>query len=306
MKNRFWIYLGVVFAMAFWGLSFVWYKEVYVFFNPVSTAFFRLLISSVLLAVFSLIMRKLQPVQKADILPFLLLAFFEPFLYFLGESFGVRIISSSLASIIIATIPLFAPVAGYYFYKEKLSKSNYLGILISIIGVIMVVSNDPTNGGSKIAGMMLMFLAVFGAIGYTVMVKRLSEKYNPFTIVTYQNSLGVIYFLPVFILTDFSGINLFSISIEMLIPLMKLAVFASTIAFLLFTIGVNQLGVAKATVFTNTIPVFTALFAFYVLRENMNIFKMSGIGIVIAGLFLSQAKNIGLIPKFITRYANRS
>ncbi len=292
MKNLFRVYTGVILAMLFWGMSYIWYKEVYVYIDPITTIEFRLIISTLLLGIFSLAIKKLQRISKPDIIWMLLLAFFEPFLYFLGESLGVKIVSSTLASVIIATIPLFTPVVGHYFFREKISLQNYAGIILSMGGVLLVIYNDGSSNGNSLYGVLLMFLAVFATIGYTVLIKKLSGKYNPFTIVTYQNAIGSILFLPLLISWEWNDLVALKFSLDMFYPLVKLAIFASTVAFLLFTTSIKQLGIAKAAVFANSIPVFTAIFAFFILKENMNLLKVLGIIIVILGLFLSQANQL--------------
>ncbi len=292
MRNLFWVYTGTVLAMLFWGLSYIWYKEVYVYVDPITTIEFRLIISTLLLAVFSIATRKLQRIEKADITWLLLLSLFQPFLYFLGESLGIKVISSTLASVIIATIPLFTPITGYYFYREKLTLKNYAGILLSIIGVLLVMYNDNPETGNSVTGVLLMFLAVFAGVGYSVVVKKMSGKYNPFTIVTYQNAIGTLFFIPFIMAWEWQDLVAMKFSMNMFYPLMKLAVFASTIAFLLFTISIKQLGISKSAVFTNSIPVFTAVFAFIVLKEDMGGLKILGITIVIFGLLLSQINRL--------------
>ena len=292
MRNLFWIYAGTVVAMLFWGLSYIWYKEVYDYIDPITTIEFRLIISSVLLAVFSISIRKLQRIEKVDIAWLLLLSVFQPFLYFLGESLGIKIVSSTLASVIIATIPLFTPITGYYFFKERLSLKNYLGILLSITGVLLVMYNDKPATGNPFTGVLLMFLAVLAGVGYSVVVKKMSGKYNPFTIVTYQNAIGAVFFIPLIMKWEWHDLVVLKFSMNMFYPLLKLAVFASTFAFLLFTISIKQLGISKSAVFTNSIPVFTAVFAFFILKEDMGSLKILGIITVILGLFLSQLNGL--------------
>jgi drug/metabolite transporter (DMT)-like permease len=126
------IYFLLVAAMIFWSFSFIWYKEVYLNFSPLTVIFLRLVISSSLLFLFTATIRKLQKIQIGDYKLFLLAAFFEPFIYFLGEAFGMKLISSTLAAIIVATIPLFTPIAAAYFYKERLSKINISGLILSV------------------------------------------------------------------------------------------------------------------------------------------------------------------------------
>ena len=68
-----------------------------------------------------------------------------------------------------------------------------------------------------------------------------------------------------------------------------LAVFASSGAFVLFAYAVRHLGISRANIFSNLIPVFTALFAFLIVGDKMTVRNAAGMAVVIAGLFLSQA-----------------
>jgi drug/metabolite transporter (DMT)-like permease len=76
----------------------------------------------------------------------------------------------------------------------------------------------------------------------------------------------------------------------MLLPVLLLAVFASCGAFILFAFSVRYLGIIKANVFTNFIPVFTALFAFMLLGDKLTVQNFIGMFVVILGLFMSQRK----------------
>ena len=70
----------------------------------------------------------------------------------------------------------------------------------------------------------------------------------------------------------------------------ELAVFASTLAFICYTIGLKELGVSRASVYSNFIPVFTAIFSYFVIGEMIGNQKIIGMVVVLAGLFLSQIK----------------
>ena len=48
------------------------------------------------------------------------------------------------------------------------------------------------------------------------------------------------------------------------------------------------MGITKANVFSNSIPVFTALFSFIILGEKLTVQNITGMAVVIAGLFMSQ------------------
>ena len=75
---------------------------------------------------------------------------------------------------------------------------------------------------------------------------------------------------------------------RMVSSLLLLGVFASSLAFVFFVKSVKQLGIAKANIYTNLIPVFTALFSLWILHEVITPDKIWGIVLVIAGVAVSQ------------------
>lgn len=289
MKNKAWLPVGAaILSMIFWSFSFVWIKIVYEAYGPLTTILFRLIISTGLLLVFTILSRKLQKIKAGDLKLFLLLAFFEPFLYFMGESYGLLYVSSTVASVIVATIPLFSPIAAGYFYKEKLSQTNLYGLVITFLGVSLVVLDTSFNFTASPLGVSLEFLAVLGAIGYASILKGISHRYNTFTIITYQNLIGAVLFLPFWLGFEMKDFTQIAFNPKAFWAIVKLAIFASTFAFILFTYSVRNMGINKSNIFINIIPVFVAVFSYIILGDELNFHQMVGIAIVISGLFLAQ------------------
>ncbi|MDY0198601.1 MAG: DMT family transporter [Tenuifilaceae bacterium] len=285
------VYLSAIVAMVFWAFSFIWYKEVLVAYKPVSLVLMRLIISSVLLIAVTASLGRLNRIKRKDIKTFILLSFLSPFLYFLGESYGVSYMPSTLAAVIIATIPLFSPIGAYYYLKERISMMNFLGIIVSVVGVGLVVFHQGFNlTDVHPLGLAFMLLAVVSALGYSLLIKKLANKYNVLSIVAYQNLIGVFFFLPLFFLLDFKQFIQVVPTWDVMLPLLNLGVFASTFAFVFFTYAIKHLGVSKANIFTNAIPVLTAILAFFILNEVITPVKMAGILVVVLGLFLSQLR----------------
>ena len=291
MQEKKWlVYIALVFAMIFWAFSFVWVKEVYTVYGPLTTVLFRLVIASLLLMAFALATGKLVIIERKDLWTFILLSFFEPFLYFMGESFGLKYVSSTVGAIIVATIPLFSPIAASRFHGEKLSLRTLAGILLSFAGVSVVVFDSSFNLTASPLGIALEFLAVLSAIGYIVVLKKLAVKYNPTTIITYMNLLGILYFLPLWLIFEFRDFTSIPFNLQAFTGILKLSVFASCIAFIFYAHSVKRLGINSVNIFINIIPVFTAIFAWYILDEPLTLRKFIGIVIVISGLLLAQVK----------------
>ena len=67
-----------------------------------------------------------------------MLATFEPFLYFIGESFGLTYVSATVCSVLISTIPVIATLGAWLIFKERLKLINYAGIILSFVGVTRI------------------------------------------------------------------------------------------------------------------------------------------------------------------------
>jgi len=284
-------------SMFFWGFSYIWSKIVFEVYSPLTTLFLRLIISTVFLFAFISLTGKVERIRKEDRRMILLSALFNPFLYFIGENFGLSLVSASVSAIVVATIPVFTPFAAYYFFKEKIEPVNVAGLIISFAGLFLIVFSGDFELKANPAGLGFLMLAVVSAIFYSVTLKHLTHKYKPLTIITWQNLIGSIYLLPFFIVFD--GARFVSIvpNTKTVINLILLGVFASSLAFVLFAYTIKHLGLIKSSLYTNIIPVFTAIFSFYFLDEHFSLRKIIGILIVIAGVILSEVKKIRIITK---------
>ncbi|MCF7973153.1 MAG: DMT family transporter [Phycisphaerae bacterium] len=282
------LYSAVTLAMICFSLSFVWFKVANVAYGPLTIVLFRLGISASIILVFTKTTKSLRLPDKQDLKTLLLLAFFEPFLYFMGESYGLRFLSPTVGAVIIATIPLVAPFAAYAFHQEKVTVRHMLGILISFAGVTLVIYQVGMGVTASPVGVALQFSAVFSAVGYTVVLPRISSRMNNISIIFFQGLIGAIYFLPFWLVFEARAYFNAPFDAHAMMAILKLALFASTVAFIFFIYSIRHLGVTKSNMFINMIPVFTALFAWKILGDAITPQKLIGIAIVISGLFFAQ------------------
>lgn len=217
-------------------------------------------------------------------------ALFNPFLYFIGESHGLDRVSASASAFIIATIPVFTPFLAYWFLREKLSKMNLIGLMVSFMGVLFIIFKIDFTLAASPLGIGLLFMAVFSAIIYTILLKRLVNEYKPISIIAWQELIGVFYFLPFFLLLDADSFLLIRPSTNAILSLILLGVFASSLAYVLYTYVVKNLGVIQTNIYINLIPVFATITAFFVLDEIFTPLKISGMILVIFGVVLSRMK----------------
>lgn len=284
-------YILTTISIVLWGLSFVWTNDILNHNVPPFTLLFvRLATAGILLYTYARITGKLQKVTRKDALYMFLMAFFEPFIYFIGETYGMKVTGSAvLAAVIIATIPITCLFAEKILYNVPYTAFKIIGTAITIPGIVMVVMK-----GGDIAsvdhyyGIALLFLAVAGATGYAAVVKKLSGTYNPTTITTYQFLIGALLFFPFFLGFGLDGLNSTFFSAEVLVPLFSLAILCSCVAFLFWVTSIARLGMMKANIFSALIPAVSAIGAAAMGQEEITAITVTGIAVVIAGVIIAQ------------------
>ena len=292
MKNRnYLVHLAGVIAMIFWGMSFVWSTQVYQNLNPTATIFLRLVVATIFFTAILFTFRLNEKVKKEHLGLFALAAMFEPFLYFIFEGYGLKNTSPVIGSAIIAMIPLVTPIAARVFLKERLTPMNIVGFIISFAGVIVMLLNKNLEFTASPKGILFLSGAVLVAVGYSIALIKLTKLYKPLTITWVQNIIGMIYFIPMVIIMErFEPSNFANVS-GYIIPLVCLGVFCSAVAYALWAFAFSKLGASRANVYSNLIPVFTAIFSYLLAIEEMTAFKIIGILVVVVGLVLSQIKS---------------
>ncbi len=285
------VYIASMFAITLWGMSYIWTDKLIALNIPIFYfVFVRILLAGIILFLFNTAYARIKRIQRKDLGKFLLLAFFEPFIYFLCETYGLKLTGSpTLSAMVIATIPIFSIGAGMIFFKEKVNFINVMGILFTLVGIVMVAMAKGEVGENFIWGVVLLLIAVVSEVGHASITKSLSGNYSSQIIVMYQFLIGSVYLLPLFI---WKGVNGFSIethfSPEVWYPIICLAVLCSSLAFSLWVSTIKNLGVAKSSIFSALIPVAAAIIAWILGHELLNSRQWIGIGVSSLGVILSQ------------------
>lgn len=289
--NKVLIYIASTFAITLWGMSYIWTDQLIAQNIPIFYfVFVRILMAGIVLFLFNTAYARIKRIQRRDLPKFLLLAFFEPFIYFICETYGLKLTGSpTLSAMVIATIPIFSIGAGILFFKEKINFINVIGIIFTLIGIVMVAMAKGTLGENFIWGVVLLMVAVVSEVGHASITKSLSGNYSSQIIVMYQFLIGSIYLFPLFL---WKGLDGFSIEVyftpDVWYPITCLAVLCSSLAFSLWVSTIKNLGVAKSSIFSALIPVAAAIIAWILGHEMLNTRQWIGIGVSSFGVLLSQ------------------
>ncbi|MCF0209836.1 MAG: DMT family transporter [Bacteroidales bacterium] len=284
-------YIATILSTILWGASFVWTGELLQTYNftPITIVFCRMVIASILMfAIFSA-MGKIERLKKKDVKIFVLLALFQPFLYFIGETYGLKFVGeASFAAVMIALIPVFAPFALSIIYKRKLKGELVVGAIVSVLGVVLMSLNLGGQGIS-IIGILWLIEAIITACGYNVVLQTLLDRgYSAITITTYQNVFAAIFYIPLFFIMDFKTFPTIIWTGRAVFDILALSVLCSAIAYMCYSYGARIISLEKEAIFNNAIPVVTIIMSVMMGQEMLTIRKVLGMIVVILGLMLSQ------------------
>lgn len=287
-------YIALVVAMLLWAISPIVTKSGLTTFPPLTLVTLRFTMAVLLMLVIGLATKSLVKIAKKDIPLFLLGGFVQPFLYYVFESYSLKLLSSpTIAEAILSTSPIFTPLFASLLIRERVTINNIIGILISTAGMFMLILNFA---GSQFQlgspwGVLLALLAVFSAVCYAIILRKIPARYNSLSIVFYIQLSGLIFFYPTCAIVDGSHFSDIHPTWQSFASIGYLAAFASVTAFVLFCYAVRKIGVTRANVFNNVRPIFTALIMLVFFAESLPIVKWAGIFVVILGLFICQRKS---------------
>ena len=291
--------MSVVFAMLCWAGAGIAVKEALVVFTPLTLIILRFTLAIVLMLLVGLLFRGhevlgLQRVEKRDIPLFVLGGLFQPFLYFIFETYTYQSFASpTIAEAMLSTQPIMAPILAFIILREKVTRNNVVGILISTMGMLLLLLVGANNFAlGNPWGVLLAVVTVSMSVGYTIILRRIPTRYSSLSIVFYVQLVALVLFYAVWGVFDRQSLQdtiaPLSADLSPVIAVGYLAVFASVTAFILFCYTVRQIGVTRANVFNNVRPVFTALLMWVIFDEQLPVWKWVGIIVIVIGLFISQ------------------
>jgi drug/metabolite transporter (DMT)-like permease len=279
--------LSLIFAMFIWASSFVALKSAMNDLGPFTVIFFRMLIASLCFLYFIKGFLKYD-FSKKDIKFILLLALFEPCLYFIFESKALQLTSASQAGMITSLMPIITAMVAGYFLKEIISKQMIFGSLIAMGGAIWLSlqGTSSIDAPNPLLGNFLEFLAMLCAAFYTVTVRYLSDRYSALFITAIQVFIGTVFFIPLF-LYEYINIGL-NMTVESFLWVAYLGVVVTLGGYGLYNYALTKIEASKASIFIYLIPVFTLFLAYFMLNEKLSSLEFIACFIILFGVFISE------------------
>lgn len=294
----------LIVSMIIWSVSGIAIKHALLVLPPLTMIVLRFIPSVLLMLVIGLACRKstlfgLQKIDRKDWPLFLIAGFCQPFLYYLLETFTYDALHSpTIAETLLSTSPLISPIFAAVLLRERVTRNNIIGILVSTAGVFaltLIGSKDYSIGNYW--GILLAFAAVSAAVIDSIMMRKVPAKYTSLTFIFYAQVVSLLFFIPLWLWKEGPQtiydlrFSIYQAETQIALGCVAyLTVFASVIAFILFCFALRKVGVTQANAFNNIRPAFTALWMFLFFGEHLPAGKWIGMILIIVGLFVCQKK----------------
>lgn len=280
-------FAAVFAAVIFWAGSFTATRIALTELQPSTIVWIRMASGFILLFPFCL---RLFPkkITMGEIRLLVLMALFQPCLYFLLEANALRFTTASQAGVISSTVPMFVAVLSAVFLGEKTGKTAMAGLAVSVLGVAWLTfgSGADAKAANPALGNIMELGAMVCAAGYMVLTRRLSAKFNPWVLTLIQVASGVLFF-------SGGAVDAFHAewSGRVITAVVYLGVFVTVGAFGLYNWGISKIPATRAAVFINLVPVFAVFMGWGILGESLGVSQLAGSAVIAAGVFLAQKKN---------------
>ncbi|MGA4721765.1 DMT family transporter [Fictibacillus nanhaiensis] len=282
-------YVLLVVANLIWGGNFVIGRAIASSLPPVTLSFMRWCTAFLIFLPFAVpFLRKESQMLKKHWQVVLILSItgitgFNTLLYI-----ALHYTTSINASIVNTSTPILLFLLSFVFLKEKLNAKQIAGALLSLIGLLFIISK-----GSIAVLLQLSFnkgdLIVIGAVIcwsiYSLLIRRYAgilPTYSTFIVTAF---LGILILLP-FSIHEMQTKEIVW-SLGTIATILYTGIFASFVAFMSWNTAVERVGPSKAGVFLNLIPVFAAIFAVLFINESLAWYQGAGGVLVILGVFIS-------------------
>lgn len=284
------IYFKLSLTAIFWGGTFIAGRIVAQHVDAYSAAFWRFAIAvGVLFLVVWKVEGRLPALNKRQFVAVFLLGLSGIFTYNVLFFKGLKLIQASRASLIVAINPIFITLFSAYFFKEKLTFLKSVGIVLSVLGAVEVISRGQIEQlvrGSFGVGEWFILGCVFSWVAYSLIGKALMKNLSPLVAVAYSSAIGV---ATLFVPAAREGVfyTAGNLSAVDWLGLGYLGIFGTVLGFFWYYEGVSTIGPARASQFINLVPVSAILLAFLLLGEAITLSLAVGALFVTGGIYLT-------------------
>ena len=288
MKNNRFALFALLLVQLFYGVTFTFANDVIDggFIQSSGFILFRVSLAGILFWIFSIWTPK-EKIDRKDYPKFMVAAFFGVALNMLAFFKGLQYTTPINGSVIMVTTPIIVLVLSAIIFREKITKLKVLGIFAGLSGaLILSVYNRSTSTGDQI--LLGNFLVLVNAASYSyylILIKKLTNKYHPYTFIKWLFLFGTLFVLP-FGYNELVAVNWSSFTPYIWFSALFVVVFATFATYLLNPIALRNLSATTVSTFVYIQPIFAGGFAIMMGSDNLNAVKVLAAILIFLGVYL--------------------
>lgn len=273
-----------------YGITFTVAKDVMpAFVKPFGFIVLRVGGSAILFWICSLFVRK-EKIAWVDFPRIVAAAFFGVALNMLTFFEGLSLTSPIMASVLMVTTPMLVMVLSAFIIKEKIIGKKAIGILLGLVGTVLLILYGKAvgNGENALWGNFLVFVNAVSYALYLILVKKLMDRYNPFSFVKWIYLFGFIMVLP-FGWEQLSQVNWPGMPVDVTIKIVFVVVISTFLTYLLNLLSMKELKPTTVAVFIYLQPFFATVFAIALGKDELSLVKLLSALLIFVGVYLVTA-----------------
>ena len=271
-----------------WGTTFISTKILLITFTAEEILAYRFFTAFlILLAIYPKNFKVLK--IKEEIL-FCLLGITGVSFYFWTENLALKYTYASNVGLILSAIPIFTALLAHFTRKdEKITFNLILGFIVAMLGIFIVIYNGKAMKLNSLGDFMAIISAILFSI-YSILIKKVSCKYNQLFVVRKTFFYGILTMLPIMFVSKVHMIKVSNLNMEIVLNMLFLSVFASVLCFVMWNKAISLIGSVKTTNYIYFVPLITILSSAIFLEEKISLLMLIGGVLIITGVFINQSK----------------
>ena len=294
MSKNYLAYVLLVSATFFWSGNFIVGKFATLFqIPPLTLNFFRWAVVWLILMPFTFkeIFSKMNHVKEnwilISILGILTISIFNSVVYF-----SLNYTQVINAVLMLAAIPAVVMLLSSLFKIEKTNFFQLTGLFLSIIGILVIISNADIQRILSLSfnkGDLSMVLCIFAWSLYSTLLKKKKLPFSQFSLIQLMATVGLIFLIPQYYYEHSAGLEL-NPNKAFYIILSYVVLFPAIVAYYCWQKAIQLIGPNRSSMFIQLMPLFSALMAIVIFNEKLQTYHFIGAGFIIIGIYLSNKK----------------
>lgn len=271
-----------------WGFSFLASKVGQQSATPFVLLSYRFDIALVILLVPLVLGKAKLRLKGKNVKMLLLLGFFEPCIYFIGEQYGLKYTNSAFSGVMIAVIPVATLIMAAVFLKERPSVAQWLFSLLSIAGVVVVTLSENSGGSVSVKGVLFLVVAVLTGAACGVVSRGISDEFGVYERTFIIQLMGAVFFTGLALIEhggDVTALVRPASDLDFMLAALYLAVGASVAGYWMFNYSVSNAPMANVISLCNLTTIVSVLAGVLILGEPFSLLSAAAMVAVLVGIW---------------------